>query len=115
MQTKLFQLPIVSRSVKVVTVFFAKVNLTHFSISECICDPDGSTSSECGKDNGVCTCKEGFDGIKCHECMPNVVGDKCDKCQPSFFDFPSCQKGLSKLMIHVFWKVKTLFFFRMQM
>ena len=92
--------------------FFAKVNLTHFSISECICDPDGSTSSECGKDNGVCTCKEGFDGIKCHECMPNVVGDKCednclelskcDKCQPTFFDFPSCQKGLSKLMIHVF-------------
>ena len=82
--------------------FFAKVNLTHFSISECICDPDGSTSSECGKDNGVCTCKEGFDGIKCHECKPNVVGDKCDKCQPSFFDFPSCQKGLSKLMIHVF-------------
>ena len=82
--------------------FFAKVNLTHFSISECICDPDGSTSSECGKDNGVCTCKEGFDGIKCHECKPNVVGDKCDKCQPTFFDFPSCQKGLSKLMIHVF-------------
>ena len=31
-----------------------------------------------------------------------MVGGKCDKCQPSFFDFPSCQKGLSKLMIHVF-------------
>ena len=43
--------------------FFLKINLTHFSISDCICDPDGSTSSECGKDNGVCTCKEGFAGI----------------------------------------------------
>ena len=82
--------------------FFAKVNLTHFSISECICHPDGSASSECGKNNGVCTCKEGFAGIKCHECMLNVIGDKCDKCQPTFFDFPSCQKGLSKLMIDGF-------------
>ena len=49
---------------------------------------------ECGKNNGVCTCKEGFAGIKCHECMPNVVGDKCDTCQPGFFSYPSCQEGL---------------------
>ena len=82
------------------------------SVSECICNPHGSTTLECGKNNGVCSCKEGFAGIKCHECMPNVVGDKCDVCKPSFFDFPTCQEGLSKLTMHVFWKVQTIILFQ---
>ena len=75
------------------------VYLKNPSISDCNCNPDGSTTLECGKINGDCSCKEGFAGLKCDECKPNVVGDKCDTCKPSFYDFPSCQKGLSKLII----------------
>ena len=63
--------------------------------SECKCNPDGSTTLECGKLNGDCSCKEGFTGLKCDECKPNVIGDKCDACQESFFNYPSCQLGLS--------------------
>ena len=66
-----------------------------FSISECVCNSDGSTSLDCDEDYGNCSCKEGFGGIKCHECMPNVIGDKCDTCQPGFLGYPSCQEGLS--------------------
>ena len=77
----------------ILTIFW-KANPTQFLISECNCNPFGSTTLECGNSNGVCTCKDGFTGIKCHECsLPKVAGDKCDTCQPSFFDFPSCQKG----------------------
>ena len=67
----------------------------HFSISECVCNSNGSTSLDCDEDYGNCSCKEGFGGIKCHECMPNVIGDKCDTCQPGFWGYPSCQEGLS--------------------
>ena len=77
-------------------------NRSCFSISECVCNPNGSTTLECGKDNGVCSCKERFVGIKCNDCIPNVVGDKCDTCQPGFFGYPSCQEGLSKLIMQVF-------------
>ena len=75
--------------------YFQKKILYNFSIAECECNSDGSTSLDCDEDYGNCSCKEGFAGIKCHECMPNVVGNKCDTCEPSFFDFPSCQEGLS--------------------
>ena len=73
------------------------VYLKNPSISDCNCNPDGSTTLECGKLNGDCSCKEGFAGLKCDECKPNVIGDKCDACQPNFFDYPSChEEGLSK-------------------
>ena len=68
---------------------------SYFSISECVCNPNGSTTLECGKDNGVCSCKERFVGIKCNDCIPNVVGDKCDTCQPGFLGYPFCREGLS--------------------
>ena len=74
--------------------FHKKINII-FAISECVCNSDGSTSLDCDEDYGSCSCKEGFAGIKCHKCMPHVFGDKCDTCIPSFFDFPSCQEGLS--------------------
>ena len=63
-------------------------------LSECKCNPDGSTTMECDGVNGDCTCKEGFTGTKCHECKPSISGDKCDKCAPTFYDYPSC-KGIS--------------------
>ena len=40
---------------------------------ECQCNPDGSTTLECGKTNGVCSCKELFAGIKCHDCVLNKI------------------------------------------
>ena len=67
----------------------------NFSISECVCNSNGSTSLDCDEDYGNCSCREGFAGIKCHECRPNVVGDKCDTCQPGFVDYPFCREGLS--------------------
>ena len=67
-------------------------------ISDCKCNPVGSTTLECGKVNGECSCKETFTGIKCDQCIPNVIGDKCDACEPSFFNYPLCE-GLSKLTI----------------
>ena len=65
-------------------------------LSECECNPNGSWTLECGKINGNCSCKEGFTGLKCNECIPNVIGDKCDTCQGTFFNYPSCQ-GLSNI------------------
>ena len=92
---------------------FSYKNQSLFSISECICNINGSTSLECHEDNGKCSCKDGYTGIKCDGCMPNVIGDKCETCQPRFFDFPSCQEGLPKLIMHIFEKSKVLFCFRM--
>ena len=63
---------------------------------------------ECGKNNGACSCIEGYAGVKCQKCMPHVVGDKCDTCKPSFFDFPSCQEGLSWKTTNLFLKLKTI-------
>ena len=112
MQINLFQLSIVSGSVYL-NFFFLYKNQSLFSISECICNINGSTSLDCHEDNGKCSCKDGYTGIKCDGCMPNVVGDKCETCQPRFFDFPSCQEGLPKLIMHIFEKSKVLFCFRM--
>ena len=55
---------------------------------------------DCHKDNGKCSCKEGFAGVKCDECLPHVIGDKCDKCEPNYYDYPACYEGLSGLIIH---------------
>ena len=67
-------------------------------ISDCKCNPVGSTTLDCGKINGECSCKETFTGIKCDQCIPNVIGDKCDACEPSHFNYPLCE-GLFKLTI----------------
>ena len=72
--------------------FFGKSKLCYFS--ECKCNSDGSTTLECGKINGNCSCNKGFAGLKCDECIPNVIGDKCDTCQGTFYNYPTCQ-GLS--------------------
>ena len=84
------------------------VYLKNPSISDCNCNPDGSTTLECGKINGDCSCKEGFAGLKCDECKPNVIGDKCDTCDETFFNYPSCQ-GLYKKLVFGFLKINLSF------
>ena len=47
------------------------------------CDcKDGSVSNTCDND-GKCTCKAGFDGLK------------CDQCETYFFNYPNCQGNCS--------------------
>ena len=67
---------------------------SYFSFPDCQCHPEGSIGLECDS-KGDCSCREGYAGVKCHECLPNVVGDWCDKCQTGFFGYPSCREGLS--------------------
>ena len=45
---------------------------------ECKCDGDGSLDGKCD-DAGKCSCKPGFDGVKCNSCAKK------------FFGFPQCQ------------------------
>ena len=85
-----FQFSILSRYVS--TIGFNQVNI-FLLFSDCKCNPHGSRTLECGKDNGVCSCKEGFAGIKCDECLPNVIGDNCDTCQGNLPNYPYCKEG----------------------
>ena len=80
------------------------ISQSYFSFSECKCNPEGSTALDCDN-NGHCSCKEGFTGIKCDECLPNVVGDKCDACQSNFYHYPSCQEGCPNLTNCLFWNL----------
>ena len=104
MQAQLLQLSIVSRYIKAEV----KIQLLkhRYSVSDCQCDPNASTSLECDA-NGNCACKDGFSGKKCNackggftgskcdECKPNVIGDKCDACEPHYFNYPTCQGSFS--------------------
>ena len=82
-----------SLSKQLVSIFL-KINPILLHISDCNCNPAGSTTLECDDVNGDCMCKEGFTGSKCDECKPNITGDKCDICDETFYNYPSCQ-GLS--------------------
>ena len=81
------------------------------SFSDCECNPEGSIGLECDS-NGECSCREGYTGIKCHECLPNVVGDYCDKCQPKYFNYPSCKEGCPSSSTVYFGTFNVLFYFR---
>ena len=62
---------------------FGKSILAFPSVSECKCNPEGSTTLQCDA-IGACTCKDGFDGERCD-----------DECPPNYFNYPPCQ-GLYK-------------------
>ena len=80
-------------------LFLKSESCSYFFIADCVCNSNGSTSLECGKNNGQCFCQVGFAGVKCQECRPFVMGDKCDKCEPGFYDYPSCHEGLSQSLV----------------
>ena len=69
-------------------------NINHID-SECGCNPDGSTSSECDS-TGKCTCNVGFDGEKCGTCSPEYSGGKCESCSDGYFGYPDC-KGMTHI------------------
>ena len=46
-----------------------------FYLSDCDCDPTGSTSAECEPIGGQCKCKK------------NVIGRRCDQCSPGTYGF----------------------------
>ena len=48
------------------------------SFIECNCNGDGSLDGKCD-DAGKCSCKPGFDRVKCNTCANN------------FFGFPQCR------------------------
>ena len=57
---------------------------------ECNCHQNGSINSNC--DNvGKCTCKMGFDGVKCDTCAKGFSGEKCETCNDGFYGYPNCQ------------------------
>ena len=45
-------------------VLWLSENQSYPSISDCKCNPDGSTTLECNE-NGDCDCKSGYAGQKC--------------------------------------------------
>ena len=69
-------------SVKVFFFNFSEIMLFSLyylmSFIECNCDGDGSLDGKCD-DAGKCSCKTGFDGVKCNTCANN------------FFGFPQCR------------------------
>ena len=54
------------------------------SFIECNCDGDGSLDGKCD-DAGKCSCKTGFDGVKCNACAKKFFG--FPHCQGIFFQF----------------------------
>ena len=68
-----------------------------FSVSECNCNSNGSTTLQCDAD-GDCACIGGFDGKTCDICKERLTGSKCNECEPNHFGYPSCQ-GLSEKVV----------------
>jgi laminin alpha 3/5 len=49
-----------------------------FYILVCTCDQVGTVEEVCDKTNGMCLCKETFNG------------DRCDQCARGFYAYPNC-------------------------
>ena len=57
-----------------------------FSDLACGCDSNGSTATECDS-NGKCTCKLGFNGVK------------CDQCANGYSGYPNCKSQSIPMLI----------------
>ena len=67
-------------------------------ILECKCDPKGSSTLD-RNDKGDCTCKSGFTGSKCDECMDGLGGDNCNECALGSFSYPDCKGNYFNVFI----------------
>ena len=67
-----------SESKKYCTECLCKEKEESKTFIDCNCDGDGSLDGKCD-DAGKCSCKRGFDGVKCNTCAKK------------FFGFPQCQ------------------------
>ena len=76
--------------VKINSIHFRNAKVRNFSnlyllrkflpficILACECDPEGSTELSCNAD-GVCSCKDNFEG------------DQCKACKPGYHQYPDC-------------------------
>uniref|UniRef100_A0A8C0JE97 Uncharacterized protein n=1 Tax=Chelonoidis abingdonii TaxID=106734 RepID=A0A8C0JE97_CHEAB len=48
--------------------------IIHRGALPCLCDPQGSLSSECEPNGGQCKCKASVMGRRCHHCFPGTFG-----------------------------------------
>nr|XP_032628515.1 laminin subunit beta-2-like [Chelonoidis abingdonii] len=58
--------------------------IIHRGALPCLCDPQGSLSSECEPNGGQCKCKASVMGRRCHHCFPGTFGfgpSGCRACQ----------------------------------
>lgn len=56
-------------------------------LSECGCDPTGSSSGICNNLGGQCICKTNVDGRRCDRCKLGFFGFGPDGCKRNFLTF----------------------------
>jgi len=58
----------------------------HGECQRCECDPYGSVTLQCHRQNGTCICKPGSGGAKCNECARGYTGQwpHCQACGECF-------------------------------
>ena len=68
----------------------------HGECQQCECDPYGSTTLQCHRQNGTCICKPGSGGPKCNECARGYTGQwpHCQACGECFDNWDSILQGL---------------------
>ena len=83
---------LVTQVAKVCSITFLVESVQNAPLfSECKCNPDGSTTLECGA-MGECTCKNGFSGNKCDTCAAGFDNDnKCESCAKGYYNYPNCK------------------------
>lgn len=58
-------------------------SINELGCSPCVCDPDGSVSSNCNAVSGACVCKPGVGGLLCDQCLDEYFGFSetgCERC-----------------------------------
>ena len=62
-----------------------QIEIPKLQLLACNCHPVGSTSTECQKYGGQCSCKAGVGGRACNYCKPGYYGFGSQGCVGEFF------------------------------